>query len=65
MCVPKEQDERTMPTPPAPPTPALGTPDAWEPRARPMGPHRSRAGGGRSTRWPRTLARATRKSPET
>ena len=40
MCVPKEQDERTMPTPPA-----LGTPDAWEPRARPMGPHRSRAGG--------------------
>ena len=46
------------------PPPHLGTPDAWEPRARPMGPHRSRAGG-RSTRWPRTLARATRKSPET
>ena len=33
MCVPKEQDERTMPGPPN-----LGTPDASEPRAWPMGP---------------------------
>ena len=58
MCVPKEQDERTMPRPPN-----LGTPDASEPRAWPMGPSRSRVGGG-STHWPRALAQATRKSPE-
>ena len=40
MCVPKEQDERTMPRPLT-----LGTPDASEPRARLMRPRRSRAGG--------------------
>ena len=44
MCQRSKTNER-CPPPPAPPTPALGTPDAWEPRARPMGPHRSRAGG--------------------
>ena len=58
MRVPKEQDERTMPGPSN-----LGTPDASEPRAWPMGPRRSRVGGG-STRWPRALAQATCKSPE-
>ena len=37
----KREKERTMPGPPN-----LGTPDASEPRAWPMGPSRSRVGGG-------------------
>ena len=59
MCVPKEQDERTMPTPPtwAHLTPGNRGPVRWVPTVL--------GRGGRSTRWPRTLARATRKSPET